>query len=127
MAEPEITKRRVDMINIVAAGVDDEGRTITHEYRATDYVRPDFLDAYLADARTKWQVVTVADEPDAGPAGYDGPTFVPANLDHELAGQYFPATTGSVIEAELVANGDAAAIATEGSDEPVLLASILEG
>jgi hypothetical protein len=50
-------------------------------------------DAYVADARTRWQTVEVGDEPDAGPAGYDGATHIPATLDHPLAGQTIPATT----------------------------------
>ena len=69
---PEITKRKVTMRSAVLAA---DGETYVHE--ATDYVRPDFLDDYLADARNRWQVVTVSDEPDAGPGGYDGDTFVP--------------------------------------------------
>lgn len=85
--DPRITKRRVTMRSVVATptGVD------VHE--AVDYVRPDFLDAYIAAARKTWQVVEASDEPDAGPAGYHGATHVPASLDHPLAGQTFPATT----------------------------------
>lgn len=84
--DPRVDKRRVTMRSVVATptGVD------THE--AVDYVRPDFLDAYVEAARKNWQVVEVSDEPDAGPAGYDGPTHVPAHLEHPLAGQTFPAT-----------------------------------
>lgn len=88
MSDEVITKRRVTMRNI-SAGPD--GTVITHE--AVDYVRPDFLDAYVVDAKTRWQAVSVSDEPDAGPAGYHGATSVPAHLDHPLAGQTFPATT----------------------------------
>ena len=33
-----------------------------------------------------------AEQPDSGPAGYDGATHVPEQLDHPLAGQTFPAT-----------------------------------
>lgn len=82
----QITKRRVTMRSIVAVpgGV--------QEHVATDYVRPDFLDAYVADALTRWQTVEVSEEPDAGPAGYHGATVVPEGLDHDLAGQSFPAT-----------------------------------
>lgn len=84
----EITKRRVTMRSVVAA---PGGATHVHE--AVDYVRPDFLDAYIADAKKNWQLVEVSDEPNAGPAGYHGETTVPAHLDHPLAGQTFPATT----------------------------------
>lgn len=96
--DPRIDKRRVTMISVVTDPtqtiVDDDGNvkvaTITHT--ATDYVRPDFLDAYVADARTRWQTVLVSDEPDAGPGGYHGATHVPASLNHPLAGQTFEAT-----------------------------------
>lgn len=84
---PEITKRRVTMTNAIAL---PDGQTETHT--ATDYVRPDFLDACVADAKTRWQLVEVSDEPDAGPGGYDGQTAVPESLPHPLAGQTFPAT-----------------------------------
>lgn len=91
---PEITKRRVEMVTFQTTGdVDSDGRPVVLEHKAVDYVRPDFLDAYVADAQTKWQKVTVSDEPDAGPAGYHGATYVPEHLDHPLAGQTFDATT----------------------------------
>lgn len=86
--DPRVDKRRVTMTTHVA---DAEGNVHTHV--ATDYVRPDLLDAYVADARTRWQKVEISDEPDAGPAGYDGATHVPEQLDHPLAGQTFPANT----------------------------------
>lgn len=86
-AEPEVTKRKVTMRSI-SLGPDGAVMTTVAE----DYVRPDFLDAYVAAARAKWQEVTVSDEPDAGPAGYHGATHVPAHLNHPLAGQTFPAT-----------------------------------
>ena len=85
---PEITKRRVTMRSVTAG---PNGQTMSYE--AVDYVRPDFLDAYVADARTRWQSVEVSDEPDAGPGGYHGATHVPGTLDHPLAGQTFPAAT----------------------------------
>lgn len=85
--DPRITKRRVTMRSAVMGS---DGAVHTHE--AVDYVRPDFLEAYLADVRGKWQFVEVSDEPDAGPAGYDGATFIPAHLDHAAANTYFPAT-----------------------------------
>jgi len=58
----------------------------------TDYVRPDFLDAYVANAQTVWQLVEVSEEPDAGPGGYDGETVIPDELDHPLAGTVYGAT-----------------------------------
>ncbi len=85
--DPRVTKRRVTMRSVALS---PEGETLVNE--AVDYVRPDFLAAYVADARTRWQHVTVSDEPDAGPAGYDGATHIPARLDHPLAGQTFEAT-----------------------------------
>jgi len=94
----QVTKRRVTMKSAVAAGFDDNGQPVFHVHEATDYVRPDFLDAYLADARQRWQDVRVSDEADAGPGGYHGATHVPADLDHPLAGQTFPATPGHEIQ-----------------------------
>jgi hypothetical protein len=84
--DSRITKRRVTMTNVVAVpgGVG--------EHKAVDYVRPDFLDAYVADAKTRWQLVEVSDEPDAGPGGYDGQTHVPAGLPVADAGTTYPAT-----------------------------------
>ncbi len=67
--DPRVTKRRVTMTNVTALA---DGKTAT--VKAIDYVRPDHLDAYVTDARTRWQVVEVSSEPDAGPAGYDGDT-----------------------------------------------------
>jgi hypothetical protein len=83
-----ITKRRVTMQSFVAVSA-----TEVHTYTAVDYVRPDFLDAYVADAKTRWQSVEVSEEPDAGPGGYHGETVIPANLEHPLAGVVFAATT----------------------------------
>lgn len=90
--DPPITKRRVTMTNAVGVTRDEDGNVQTILHTATDYVRPDYLDAYVADARTRWQLVEVSDEPDAGPAGYHGETHVPEGLDHPLAGQTFAAT-----------------------------------
>jgi hypothetical protein len=70
----------------------DDGRVETSTHEAVDYVRPDFLDAYVADARTRWQSVEVSEEPDAGPGGYHGETNVPEGLNHPLAGRSFAAT-----------------------------------
>lgn len=73
--DDRVDKRRVTMRTAVAL---PDGKTAVHE--CVDYVRPDFLDAYVADAQTRWQVVEVSDEPDAGPGGYDGDTAVPEHL-----------------------------------------------
>lgn len=86
-ASPQVTKRKVTMRNIQLA---PDGATV--EQKAEDYVTPDFLDAYVADARTRWQHVEVSDKPDAGPGGYDGATVIPARLDHPDAGTVRPAT-----------------------------------
>lgn len=94
--DARIDKRKVTMINVTVDPTwnpDDNGgvvKTITQT--AVDYVRPDLLDAYVADARTRWQQVTVSDEPDAGPGGYHGQTYVPETLSHPMAGQTFEAT-----------------------------------
>jgi hypothetical protein len=92
--DPRVDKRKVTMTTIVALPPDEKGNPRQEVHEAVDYVGPDFLDAYVADAKTKWQSVTVSDEPDAGPGGYHGQTHVPDHLDHELAGQTFKATKG---------------------------------
>jgi hypothetical protein len=94
--DPRVTKRRVTMraVNLDPA----TGNSVVTE--AVDYVRPDFLEEYVRVARLPndngtpgWQFVGVSDEPDAGPGGYHGQTFVPPNLQHDLAGQVFEAST----------------------------------
>lgn len=80
MTAPDMSKRRVTM------------RNTDPFMEAVDYVRVDFLDAYLAKARLRWQAVEVSAAPDFGPGGVNGATFVPADLDHPLAGQFFPAS-----------------------------------
>lgn len=77
--DDQVTKRRVTMTSFVTT-VDEEGRPSVHEHKAVDYVLPEHLDAYVADAKTRWQSVQVSDEPDAGPGGYDGDTNLPAHL-----------------------------------------------
>lgn len=91
--DPRVTKRRVTMRSaFLLPDPDKDGKPQVQMTQAVDYVRPDFLDAYVADARTRWQEVSVSDEPDAGPAGYHGATAVPEGLNHPLAGQVFEAT-----------------------------------
>lgn len=106
--DPRVTKRRVTMRNTIVVGYDHEhgDAPILQDHLARDFVTPDFLDEYIAEAKTRWALVTVGDTPDAGPGGYDGPTAVPGALEHAHAGAYRPATHGSSIEAELLANGD---------------------
>lgn len=70
-----ITKYRVTMRNVVAQADGQEGTL-----EAVDYVPTEILDAYVSDARTRWQSVEVSDEPDFGPAGPDGPTVIPDHL-----------------------------------------------
>lgn len=41
-------------------------------YEASDYVDIEHIDAYVADARRRWQAVIVGDEIDHGPGGEDG-------------------------------------------------------
>lgn len=126
-AEPQVTKRRVTMTSIVATGtypaLDDDhnphpqaGQPVVSVHQAVDFVRPDHLDAYVADARTKWQTVEVSDEPDAGPGGYHGATYVPEHLDLPDAGTFYAPTPGSQAEADLnaVASAAAAAAPQEG-------------
>lgn len=92
--DPRVDKRRVTMRSAeVVPGIrDKDGNPLMKITEAVDYVRPDILDAYVADARTRWQSVEVSEEPDAGPGGYHGQTAVSDRLRHPLAGQTFAAT-----------------------------------
>jgi hypothetical protein len=102
----EITKRKVVMRNFT--GFNPDGSALYHE--AVDYVLPEILDAYVTDARTRWGFVEVGDEPDAGPGGYHGPSFIPAHLPVPNAGEYRPPTPGSRVErAMLQAEAESAA------------------
>lgn len=74
-------QRRVTMRSIRLL---QNGQTATEE--ATDFVRVEHLDAYVADAQTRWQYVEVSDEPDAGPTGVEGTYAVPHGLDLPDAG-----------------------------------------
>lgn len=57
---------------------------VIETHQAVDYVPEDILDAYVADAKTRWQAVDISDDHDPGPAGYDGAT---ADLEHLTAGK----------------------------------------
>jgi hypothetical protein len=82
-----IEKRRVTMRTTVLAGQNEEGQDLFQDFIAEDYVPVEILDAYVADARTRWQTVTVGEEHEDGPGGQDGKVVVPKGLDHELAGK----------------------------------------
>lgn len=89
--DDRIDKRRVTMRTYIAlppADDDPERKPRVMVREATDYVPPDILDAYVTDARTRWQEVTVSEEPDAGPAGYDGATFIPDGMPVPEAGTF---------------------------------------
>ncbi len=105
--DPRVTKRRVTMRSVTLAPEPDKnGNPVVQTAEKIDYVRPDFLDAYLTAARAVWQQVSVSDEPDAGPGGYDAPTYIPATypvteadgtvrrvpFPHPAAGSYYPAS-----------------------------------
>jgi hypothetical protein len=94
----DITKRRVVMRNFV--GFDPNGNALYHE--AVDYVKIEHLEAYTADARTRWGFVEVGDEPDAGPSGYHGAYQLPTTVNHPDAGQFLPPTSGSRVERALL-------------------------
>lgn len=89
--DERITKRRVTMRS-VEIRIDADGNELRVEQQAVDYMRPPYLDAYVADARTKWQHVEVSEEPDAGPGGYHGQTHVPVHLEVPDRGMTFEAT-----------------------------------
>lgn len=68
-------KRKVTMRSV---RLDPNGVTITEE--CIDYVPLAVLEAYMADARSRWQFVEAGSEPDAGPGGVDGDTDASAHL-----------------------------------------------
>jgi hypothetical protein len=75
-----IEKRHVRGIAVTNT-FDDNGGATEHRHEFHDYVPVDILDAYVADAKTKWQDVrVVSDEHDPGPAGDEGLTHYPAHL-----------------------------------------------
>lgn len=82
--DDRVTKRRVTMVSYTTR-VGEQGEPITEKHEAVDYVLPEQLDAYVQDARSRWQSVSVSEEPDAGPGGYEGDT---ASLSHLDAGNY---------------------------------------
>lgn len=57
-----VEKRKVTMTNAIAVPGD-----AVHTHVATDYVPVDQLEEYVADARTRWQLVEVGAEADNGP------------------------------------------------------------
>jgi hypothetical protein len=70
---PRIEKRKVTMKSAIMLSDGSTG-----EHVATDYVPLDILDEYIADAQTRWQLVTVErDKHDPGPGGDGGPTVRP--------------------------------------------------
>lgn len=88
-ADPRITKRRVTMNSVTATPTGQANMS------AVDYVPQEILDAYVADAKLRWQSVEVSEEYDAGPGGYDGATYIPENLAVPNAGTLIPATEAS--------------------------------
>lgn len=85
-----IEKRHVRGRNTAVIGYDDEGNVLLQNHEFHDYVPVELVDAYVADAKTRWQYVeVVSDDHDAGPAGDKGATFYPEHLNpsHPLAGK----------------------------------------
>lgn len=72
-----IEKRKVTMLNFVAL---PDGTPAKHE--AVDYVPLEILDAYVEDAKTRWQSVVVDHDGghNPGPGGDEGETHYPAHL-----------------------------------------------
>jgi hypothetical protein len=72
-----IEKRKVTMTNAVA-----EANGTVSIHKAEDYVPLEILEAYVADAKKRWQAVVVDHEAghDPGPGGDDGETHYPVHL-----------------------------------------------
>lgn len=62
-----LTRYRVTMRSVQ---LNDDGVLLTYE--AEDFVDTAHLEAYVADAKTRWQAVIVSDTPDDGPGGATG-------------------------------------------------------
>lgn len=77
----QVTKRKVTMRSTSVVGYDKKGRALLQDHEAVDYVLPEHLDAYVAEARLRWQAVDVSEDPDAGPAGYDGETTIHPHME----------------------------------------------
>lgn len=78
-----VEKRHVTMVNVTATGLDAEGNVVLQRHEAHDYVPLDLLDAYVADAKTRWQAVSVEDGHNPGPGGDDGVTHYPEHLERK--------------------------------------------
>lgn len=57
-------------VTMRSVGLAPNGSQLLHE--AIDHVDIEHLDAYVAEAKTRWQSVVVSEEPDHGPGGEDG-------------------------------------------------------
>jgi hypothetical protein len=68
-------RRKVTMTSV---SLTDAGVLLTHE--ATDFVELDDVERYIADARTRWQSVTVGETLDNGPAGDNGEYIFPLEI-----------------------------------------------
>jgi hypothetical protein len=88
-------RRKVTMISFFADPV--TGMAIKHE--AIDFVGVDDVDAYVADARTRWQSVIVGTSNEHGPGGDKGHYALPQHikrgitLDQHLDEQGIPNRT----------------------------------
>lgn len=76
-----VEKRHVTMVNVMATGVDEDGNPVLQRHEAHDYVPLDLLDSYVADAKTRWQAVSVEEGHNPGPDGDDGETHYPEHLE----------------------------------------------
>lgn len=81
MADTPIQKRHVRGRSTAVVGYDADGKALLMDHTFEDFVPADILDAYLADARTRWQSVeVVSDEHNPGPGGDHGVTHFPHHL-----------------------------------------------
>lgn len=94
-----IEKRHVHGRNSAVVGFNPDGTVILQDHDFNDYVPVDILDAYVEDAKTRWQFVEVGTEHDSGPAGDAGLTHYPEHLSvgHPHAGKTVN-RTGKVVD-----------------------------
>lgn len=94
-----IEKRHVKCRSTAVVGYDHDGKALLQDQSVEDFVPADILDAYLDDARKRWQSVeVVSPEHNPGPGGDDAHTHYPSHLSHPLAGKTVD-RHGNVVEA----------------------------
>lgn len=59
-------KYKVTMVSVGVTGLDSDGQVVLTRHEAVDYVPQEDLSAYVEDAKTRWQIVQVDENPVEG-------------------------------------------------------------